>query len=318
MKILVIRRDNIGDLVCTTPLLRSIREQLPNVRLDALVNSYNREVLIRNPDLNNIYFYIKSKHKRGNKSIFSLYALRLKLIARIFATHYDYALLPGNPSKSAIRFARLAFPKRIIINQSTDSTTNLHEVEHTCQLLNKIGLQQKIPKLRVVPDGVFKSNHNTTIGVNISARKLSQIWPPYSYVQLIKDLSKKNPSAFFLLLWAPGDSKNPFHPGDDDKAKKISKELTSLPVLPIQTENLRQLINTISKCDYFISPDGGAMHLAAGLGKPTVALFGDSNVAQWHPWGVPHKILQPQSRSVSDIKASDVADALLDLINETS
>jgi len=34
--ILVIRRDNIGDLVCTTPLVRALRHQLPNARIEFL------------------------------------------------------------------------------------------------------------------------------------------------------------------------------------------------------------------------------------------------------------------------------------------
>lgn len=41
MKILIIRRDNIGDLICTTPLFEAIRQHYPDAYLAALVNSYN-------------------------------------------------------------------------------------------------------------------------------------------------------------------------------------------------------------------------------------------------------------------------------------
>ena len=44
-RVLIIRRDNIGDLVCTTPLFSALREALPNAYLAALVNSYNAEAL---------------------------------------------------------------------------------------------------------------------------------------------------------------------------------------------------------------------------------------------------------------------------------
>ena len=43
--ILVIRRDNIGDLVCTLPLISALRRHYPNARIEALVNSYNCDVL---------------------------------------------------------------------------------------------------------------------------------------------------------------------------------------------------------------------------------------------------------------------------------
>ena len=57
MKILVIRHDNIGDLIVTTPLFRALRERFPDARIDALVNSYNRPVLDHNPDLSQIHVY---------------------------------------------------------------------------------------------------------------------------------------------------------------------------------------------------------------------------------------------------------------------
>lgn len=50
-RILVIRRDNIGDLVCTLPLIRALREYFPRAWIGALANSYNRDVLMGNPDL---------------------------------------------------------------------------------------------------------------------------------------------------------------------------------------------------------------------------------------------------------------------------
>ncbi|MBI3715416.1 MAG: hypothetical protein HY255_05435 [Betaproteobacteria bacterium] len=43
--LLVIRRDNIGDLVCTTPLLAALRTHFPQARIEVLANSYNAPVL---------------------------------------------------------------------------------------------------------------------------------------------------------------------------------------------------------------------------------------------------------------------------------
>src|SRR5262249_46468920 len=48
-RILVVRRDNIGDLVCATPLLAALRRQFPGAHIAALVNSYNAAVLAGNP-----------------------------------------------------------------------------------------------------------------------------------------------------------------------------------------------------------------------------------------------------------------------------
>ena len=60
-RFLVIRRDNIGDLVCTTPLIAALRRARPGAFIAALVNSYNREVLDGNPHLDRVYAYGKAK-----------------------------------------------------------------------------------------------------------------------------------------------------------------------------------------------------------------------------------------------------------------
>jgi heptosyltransferase-3 len=41
-KILIIRRDNIGDLVCTTPLIAALRQRFPAAWLGALVKQLQR------------------------------------------------------------------------------------------------------------------------------------------------------------------------------------------------------------------------------------------------------------------------------------
>lgn len=65
-----------------------------------------------------------------------------------------------------------------------------------------------------------------------------------------------------------------------------------------------------------VQADGGAMHIAAGLGKPIVCLFGDSDAARWHPWQVPYVLLQKESREVSDISVEEVFGAIRDLADQ--
>jgi ADP-heptose:LPS heptosyltransferase len=59
------------------------------------------------------------------------------------------------------------------------------------------------------------------------------------------------------------------------------------------------------------------MHLAAGLGLPIVALFGNSGVARWHPWGVPYRVLQKPSLEVGDITVAETVAAFNALLAGT-
>ena len=65
MRILVVRRDNIGDLVCTPPLFAALRRRYPQAHIAALVNSYNAAVLDDNPDVDEVHSYTKLRHRRA-------------------------------------------------------------------------------------------------------------------------------------------------------------------------------------------------------------------------------------------------------------
>jgi hypothetical protein len=97
------------------------------------------------------------------------------------------------------------------------------------------------------------------------------------------------------------EADNPRHPGDDGKAREIVERCRELSLLPYPTEELSGLIAALSLCDLVVCCDGGAMHLAAGLGKPILCLFGDASSEQWRPWKVPHELLRPPSRDMKDV-----------------
>ena len=116
-----------------------------------------------------------------------------------------------------------------------------------------------------------------------------------------------------MLLWAPGSHDNPRHPGDDEAADRILRDTQGSTVVPVATPDLKTLIAALSIADRVVCPDGGAMHLAAALGKPLVALFGDSPPERWRPWRVPCRVLQPESKNLADLPLGVVLDACLQL-----
>ncbi|WP_281982446.1 glycosyltransferase family 9 protein [Azonexus hydrophilus] len=317
MKILVIRRDNIGDLVCTTPLIRALRRQLPNASLQALVTHYNAEVLAGNPDLDRVYSYQKAKHRGPGEGTLGIYWQRLKTILALRRERFDWVLLPGGAAASSLRFARMIAAKRVLIRDDQDRQGGAHEVEQCCHLLPRMGLRYETPAPLVVPDPALQQAFREQcsarlgfaptrlIGVHVSARKPSQRWPADRFAAFIRAVTEPEGTAC-LLFWAPGTSDDPKHPGDDHKAAEIIAATHGAPVVPLPTGHLRQLIAGLSLCDGVLCADGGAMHLAAALGKPMVCLFGDSDPERWGPWGNPHRIAQAESREVEDLTVESI------------
>ncbi len=325
-KILVIRRDNIGDLVCTTPLLRALRAQLPAARIFVLATRYNAAVLAGNPDIDSLWSYTKVKHRAVGESVLSIYLRRIQTILALRRERFDWILLPGGAQASSLRFARWIRGSRLLVRGEEDMVAGPHEVEQTCHLLARMGLRYETPVPRVVPapdeqaridaliTGALAQRPSRLIGLHISARKSSQRWPAESFAQLARQLAAEGSA--FLLLWAPGSEDHAQHPGDDEKAARVLQLARGLPIVPAPTRRLEELIAALSVCDVVICGDGGAMHVAAGLGKPIVCLFGQSTAARWHPWGPAYELLQAPSKEVKDISVDAVARAYASLLGD--
>jgi ADP-heptose:LPS heptosyltransferase len=55
--------------------------------------------------------------------------------------------------------------------------------------------------------------------------------------------------------------------------------------------DLALYLAVLQRANAFVSGDTGPLHFAAGLGVPTLALFGPSSPAQWAPVGAQHRFL---------------------------
>lgn len=324
--ILVIRRDNIGDLVCTTPLLTALREHFPGARLDVLANSYNAPVLSGNSDIDEVHVYRKLKHLHSGGGAISALAERVDLLWRLRRRKLDLILLPaGQQDVRGARLAGFLAPSRIIC--ADRAVEGQHEVERTFSAVRPLGIRGPIPPVRVVPGAASLGRVREAIGraglesmrplvgMHISARRIAQRWPAEHFARLSIALWKEHGAAA-ILFWSPGPEDHPQHPGDDAKARAILNLAGSkASLIPWATTELPDLIGGLAACDAVICSDGGAMHIAAGLGKPILCFFGDSPVARWRPWGVPHVLLQASSRKVEDISLAEAVSAVSTLLS---
>lgn len=344
-RILIIRRENIGDLACTTPLIALIRRNLPGSFIACLVNSYNVQVLEGNPDVDQVYCYTKLRHRNIGRSWFSIVLENIRLTFLLRACRFDYALLATTDFKAKdVRLVKLTGAKHLValvkpsnpmadvdVPVSYDGQTPEHIVEQLAVLASPFGQWDPAPPLRVVQcnDAVSRILEmarasgmpvaKSPIGIHISARNASQRWPAANFVQLLKRLNKHH-GTWFILLWSPGAEDNPFHPGDDGKAAEIVSGLEGVPVFACATNELRDLIAALYVCSVVVCSDGGAQHLAAGLGKPIVSFFGTADPSRWHPWKVPHIVIRPETKDVSDASVDEAfhaCDTLLSLYRGT-
>lgn len=329
-RILIVRRENIGDLVCTTPLISLIRQHFPHAHIACLVNTYNVHVLDNNPEVDVVHAYQKFRHTRSCVAAVGVFFSQLRLFFRLRWPRFDYAFLATTDFLDKdIRLLRAIGVRQIVaIAQGKNPLTHVdvavpysqpapaHIVEQLCTLAAPFSLVGPLPPLTVKPDPRCAEDvrarcvdaclpaKGMLIGIHISSRSAVQRWPADSFATLIRALHAQH-ACRFLLFWSPGAADNQLHPGDDDKAAAILAMLADLPVAACPTTRLDELIAGLSLCDAVICSDGGAMHLAAGLQKPILALFGNADPARWRPWQVPHVLLRPESHIVADIHVEE-------------
>lgn len=332
-KIILVRRDNIGDLVCTTPALYALRQAFPAAELALLVNTYNASLLAGHPDLNRIYVVEKPKHAPGRARGAVLWE-NFRVFRQIRRQRYDLALGCGSftPTLAHYTFftgaaARLGYVRTPggfpwYTHPLLETPEPLHEVERVFRLLKPLGVAGEPGDLRLFPDlqevarfQGFKAARLAGLGkplvaVAISARIKNNRWPVERFGELIQCLLADGRLAV-LLLWAPGSQASPTFPGDDEAAAGLIRRFGSA-ILAYPTPRLPALVAALFGSDLVVTLDTGSLHLAAAARKPTVALMTAGKVPGWRPWRTPCQVLTASAR-VSDIPATQVLEAVREL-----
>lgn len=339
-RILVIRRDNVGDLVCTTPLLAALKEWSGG-QVAVLVSGYNAEVLHLNPNVNQVFVY---SDKKSNDGVLERYWKRARLMLEIRRWRPDVVILAKSGyDHHGLKYARrigcrlvVGYAPPIESNQPQPDVSipsfdfsSLHEVMCLEKLLEPFGYDAQLRSLRVVPDPQVRrriaatltnlETAATKIAVHISARDPERQWGQNHWIELINYLIHRlEPAAVVMLFWMPGTGRAQESPsGDDQLAEEIISRINHPNLNAVPVFSVSELIAGLSLADLFVGADGGALHIAAGLAKPIVGLYERlaTKVNHWYPWKVKNQIVITETDVISSIPTDKVIKAVKSLLD---
>ena len=98
-KILIIRLSSLGDVLLTTPLIRTLKNNFPKIEIDFLVRREYKDLLLNNPYISNLLVF-----ERDNK-------LNARLKQEISIRKYDLVVDLQNNLRSCGITSRLKCPK---------------------------------------------------------------------------------------------------------------------------------------------------------------------------------------------------------------
>lgn len=340
MKILILKRDKLGDLLLTTPMLAWLRRNLPEARIDVLANTYNGWVLDGNRDVDNVLTYPRVRN--GSRIDWVASLRQLMQILALRREHYDWVIAAnGEYSHRALKRAGWLGGKRLVSYCEPEHTpayltdalippTEGHETERLAALLAPLGIPP-MPAgeaLRFALPQEGEDFAKTWLG----ERDLA----PGRYITLGLGArrAKRQPTAqqvvrwtrhFFehwglqtVFMWTPGKSNDPIYPGDDDIAQPVLD--AKLPWLHPFRGPLKPALGLIFKGRTSIFPDSGLMHFAAASAGGVLGLFAEVEASpppsQWAPRGPRAKWLEAPS-TVAEL-ADDIIFSALEPLIETS
>lgn len=283
-KILIIRPGGIGDAIFLLPLLRVLKENLSDLKIDILCEKRNVEVFKSQTNLfNTIFCYDKLSDFR------QLFTKEYDVIIDTEQWHYLSALV-AYCTKSPINVGFATRPLRSkFFNIPVNYDENAYELDNFRSLflpifpivhdVTSIADSFKIdPKtIRWAKEQLKTNCVALFLGASIPLRRLTQD----QTLGIIKSLLEQSYTVALL------GGRDIILTGDEITSRINNSQVQNF----IGKVTLDETAALIKNSQLFIGPDSGIMHLACAVATPTIAIFGPGNVKKWGPQGERDKII---------------------------
>ncbi len=337
MKILILKRDKLGDLLLTTPTIQLIQQHYPDAEIHLLASEYSAWVADGSSCIKKIWAYPRV---RTGKKISVLAAVKQWLqILALRKEQFDWAIAAGG-EYSPRAVSRLKYigarhtisfmPDDVMDPQITHPVKiqqTGHEALRIAQLLRPLDIAipdrvDALPPIEFHPSqamlseaGQFLSQHKLQPGgywvLGLGARRQKK-QPASKQIQAWSQAIFDQYGLKTVFMWTPGKSNDPLYPGDDDTADEVLKACSKDVLIPFRGP-LKPAIGLIWGAKTSLFPDSGLMHFASTSPGGVTGLFADitqsPNPYQWGPLGVKSNYLIAKD-SVSQLSDITVMQAL--------
>ncbi len=297
-RILLVRNDQVGDLVLTLPAMEAVRLSWPRAHITALVSAYTSPLLHRSPYVNEVLVDDPAESP-------------WRLARKLRPMHFDAALVFNTNSRNCLAVWRAGVGRRVfwaykpagflLGNRRVKLHRNrpaVHEAEFALAFVRRLGVQVDLASLspRLEIDQVIRQRVAARIcsdlgedgplfGVHPGCGHSAYNWPPSNYIQLVRELSRH---ARVMVTGSP--SERPLlariRAGLDNESRGRVAFYSDF--------ELPELAAAIAEQTALTACSTGPMHLAGILATPVVALFSPHPAhahQKWAPLGTGHTLL---------------------------
>jgi heptosyltransferase-3 len=278
-RVLVITLRRLGDVLLTTPLIRSIRRGFPEGTLDVLVFRGCEGMLSGNPDVDRVITTAQRTSFRETVSLAARLFRRYDLVVSTQAGDRPtlFALLAGRFRVGLVpRAGETGAWKRYAHHIAIAAEPDVHRVTQLMAIAGALGLDprgelvcpQGTDSLGVAPPRPYAVLHASPL-------YRYKRWTDAGWRALARGLAERG-----LTIIATE--------GPDPAEKSYLDHLWAASETPVSRVRLSWtgLAVLLKGAAVYVGPDTSTTHLAAAAGCPTIALYGPTSPRLIGPWPI--------------------------------
>ncbi|MBD2091728.1 glycosyltransferase family 9 protein [Microcoleus sp. FACHB-1515] len=328
--LLVLRMDNIGDVIMTSPALRSLKENLPQAKITLMASPGGALAAELLPWVDQV-LPVRSLWQNLGRLDFDP-SREWQLIEELRSHAFDAAIIftsfSQSPHPPALVCQLAGIPLRLGESKETGGTVlttevaaapdEIHQVDRNLRLLESVGFTIRDRSLSLqIPNSKFPIP-NSYLVLNPWTSCQSRNYDGDRFAQAARQLADR--TGFDIIV--TGVEK------DRDRSRSVLKILGDRAVDAIGKTSLGELTALIAQARLLLTNNTSTMHIADATRTPTVVMFAGTELeCQWQPRSTRAKLLRrptscspcyaftcPYNLECLDISVEEVVKAGLELL----
>lgn len=303
-RIILVPSGKLGDVVCTTPVLRALRERLPAAYIIIAGNSKFHRALLSDSGLVDEYLDLEeagsiARIKKSRVDAAFVTGPSFEPAAKLFIAGVPLVVAPRivggfspsetRPYKILQRFIK-TFPYHIEAYAPRERLRVLESIGIFSDDTKKhLGFSEEAQKKtgQFLMDNGIDIEKDLVVGMSPSAGNKIKEWPEERFAKVADHLATKYQAKIIMVGT----------PSDESRIKNTIGHMRSdIQVLKITDFNIDMLKALVAKLSLFISVDTGPIYIAEAFNVPTVDIVGPVDEHVQPPRGPMHRSVVPPGR----------------------
>ncbi|GEN76805.1 glycosyltransferase family 9 protein [Chryseobacterium hagamense] len=280
MKILIIQKKFMGDVLVTSTLLPLLKNKYPDAEISFLLEEKYAQILIGNPYIHQIIFFKDSLKDTLAEIKAQKFDLVIDLYSKLETALITYFSGAGTRIGFFKKYTKFFYNYPVKRENKVKSKNTTLGIEHRLLLLEPLGIpfQETFPKVYLTDEeirnahgvlakyGLSENDHLVMISTFGSSEE--KTYPIEYMAELLNDIAAQKPDAKILCNYLPSQKKL-----FEELLTLMSAETKEAIIQDFDTKDLREFAAVTSLCRCLIGNEGGATNVSKALGIPTFTIF---------------------------------------------